>query len=685
MDKLQAKKRIEELKKVINHHRYLYHVLDKLEISDAALDSLKHELQTLEQRYPEFIAPDSPTQRVGGAPLEKFAKVRHKVKQWSLEDAFSEREIREWEKRLRRFLGLDKVCDFVGELKIDGLHIVLTYEKGVLKTGATRGDGEMGEDVTQNLKTIEAIPLKLQKPIDCVAEGEVFMRKSVFEKLNENLKKEGKPLLANPRNAAAGAIRQLDPTIAANRRLDAFIYDLVWPRGLIPETQKDELEFLSRLGFKVNAHGRYVKTIDGVITFWKYWEKKKDSEDYWIDGIVCKVADRSLQEKLGYTGKAPRWALAAKFSPEQKTTRMRGIIASVGRTGKITPVALLEPVEIKGTIVSRATLHNYDEVARLDVREGDTVVVAKAGEVIPQVISVIKDLRKKGAKVLSLPKHCPICKKPLDRVKGEVDIFCSNPSCGALRAKKFIFFASKAGLDIEGLGEKIVSRFMDEGLITDIVSIFDLKEADIKELERFGEKSAKNLIEAIERAKHIPLWKFLHALGIDYIGSQTALWIQNWLILFLASLEKKKFGAIQNPEKLLAIWRKLTSQNLREIPGIGPKASESFIVFIRSKQNQELLKELSKRGMSFVIEDKGGALFGKIFLFTGTLETMSRDQAQEKVREKGGEVASSVSKKLDYLVFGRKPGSKLDKAKKLGIPTLSEEAFLSLFLDTHTA
>lgn len=671
MNKSRAKKRIEELKKAINHHRYLYHVLDKAEISDAALDSLKHELKQLEDEFPEFITPDSPTQRVGGKPLEKFLKLKHKVRQWSLEDAFSESEIREWEGRAKRFLHSANDLDYVGELKIDGLHVVLTYEKGMLKTAATRGDGEMGEDVTQNLKTIEAIPLRLRKNIDCVVEGEVFMRKSVIEALNKERQKKGLTPLANPRNAAAGAIRQLDPKMAAERKLDAFIYEFVWPEELTPKTQKGELELLIELGFKVNNHWKHLQSIEEVISFWKRWERRRESEDYWIDGIVIKVNDREFQKRLGYTGKAPRFTLAAKFSPEDKTTIIEKIIASVGRTGKVTPVALLKPVEIKGTTVSRATLHNYDEVKRLDVREGDTVIVTKAGDIIPQVTGVVKELRLKGAKEITLPEECPICRKKLSRTKGKVDVFCENSSCGALRAKRLIHFVSKQGLDIEGMGEKIVSRLMELGLITSIKDIFILKEKDLKDLERFGEKSAKNIIRAIQKAKTIPLWKFFIALGINYVGSQAALWIQNFFV--------ERFGRITTPKKLLSAWVRLTPQDLASIEGIGPKASESFISFINEKKNQALLEALDREGVQFLLPEKQkGVLAGKTFIFTGELEAMTRTEAQELVRQRGGEVAESISKRVDYLIAGKDPGSKLAKAKKLGLAILSEKEFLKM-------
>lgn len=671
MNKQEVKRRIDALKKMINYHRYLYHVLDKIEISDSALDSLKNELTQLEGQYPEFLTPDSPTQRVGGKALEKFAKVRHKIKQWSLEDAFLEEEIREWASRVKRFLGSSDLFYMVGELKIDGLHVVLTYEKGVFTTGATRGNGEIGEDVTQNLKTIEAIPLRLKKNIDCVVEGEVFMRKSTLEQLNRLFKKEGKSVLANPRNAAAGAIRQLDPRVAAERKLDAFFYEFAWPENAIPKTQKEELAYIAELGFKVNTHWRFMRTIEDAIAFWKEWEEKKESEDYWIDGIVLKVNSQDLQKKLGYTGKSPRFALAAKFSPEEKTTILKHILPSVGRTGKITPVALLEPVKIKGTIVSRATLHNYDEISRLDVREGDTVIITKAGDVIPKVTRVIKDLRKKGAKAVIMPTVCPICKKPLTHKEGEVDVFCENLLCGATRARKLIYFVAKSGLDIEGLGEKIVSRLMDEGYITDIVSIFDLTKDAIKNLEGFREKSAENLLHAIEEAKRVRLEKFFNALGIDYVGSETAKWIARWLL--------EKFGAIRNPKELLALWQTLSPEDVARIEGIGPKASQSFTAFIKEKQNRRLLEELSKKGVEFLEERiSRGGLKDKTFLFTGEFSSLTRGQAEQRVREEGGEVAKNISKRVDYLVVGVNPGSKLQKAKKLGVKELSENEFLEM-------
>lgn len=669
----QAKERIKKLREVINHHRYQYHVMDRQEVSEEVLDSLKHELKLLEDRYPKLITPDSPTQRIGGKPLEKFAKVRHEVRQWSLEDAFSETEIHQWAARLPRFLGgpLHHI-DYVGELKIDGLHIILTYKNGIFVQGATRGDGEVGEEVTQNLRTVESIPLALAKPIDCVVEGEVFMRKSVFDALNKIRQTEGQPLLANPRNAAAGAIRQLDPSIAAKRRLDSFIYDFVWPASSVPATQKEELTLLAELGFKVNPYWHYCRSIEEVIALWRQWEEKRDTLDYWLDGMVIKVNSRDLQNRLGYTGKAPRWALAAKFSPEEQTTIVQDIVPFVGRTGKITPVAFLKPVEVKGTTVSRASLHNYDEIARLDVRKGDTVIITKAGDVIPQVKGVIKELRPQEAKQVQPPGRCPMCESSVVRKKGEVDFFCSNRKCGALRAKRIIYFVSKAGLDIEGLGEKHVKRFLDEGLIEDILDIFDLKAEDIQTLEGFGEKSASNIVRAVAGAKTIPLARFINALGIDYIGKQVAVWISTWL--------PERFGPITSPKQLYQIGHRLTPEALTAIEGIGPKASESLVEFMNEPHTKELLEGLSQRGIRFMQTPglKEGVLSGKSLLFTGSMNAMSRSEAEKLVVEQGATAANAVSKKLDYLVVGKDPGSKLDKAKRLGVRVLNEEEFLKL-------
>lgn len=666
----EAKKRVEQLKKLINHHRYLYHVLDKQEISEDALDSLKHELKKLEETYPKLITPDSPTQRVGGKPLEKFSKVRHQVKQWSLEDAFSKEEIVAWQKRLAR-LAPEENFDYVCELKIDGLHVILTYEKGKLKTGATRGDGEVGEDVTQNLKTIEAIPLTLAKPIDCIVGGEVFMRKSTLEQLNSQRAKKGEALLANPRNAAAGAIRQLDPRIAAERKLDCFMYDFEWPEQDIPKTQTEELQYLTELGFKVNRHWRHLKTIDQVVAFWETWGKKKGAEDYWIDGAVVKINTKDLQAKLGYTGKSPRFVIAFKFQGEEATTIVERVVPFVGRTGKITPVAFLQPVEIKGTVVSRASLHNYDEVKRLDVREGDTVIVSKAGDVIPQVTKVLRELRRQKAKKVAPPKLCPACNRKLASPKGLVDLFCEHTNCPHTKSKRIVYFFSKQGLDVEGLGEKVINRFIDEGLARNVVDVFDLRQGDIAGLEGFGEKSAQNILQALEEAKHPSLWKFISALGIEHVGAQAALWIARQL---------SEHKTIRTPKQLLDTFEHTGAEEWEKIEGIGPKVSESLAEFARNKENKALLKELTKRGIMFESQEgrKQSTISGKTFVFTGSLKGVTRGQAQKQVIEGGGSVTSSVSSGVDYVVAGEHPGSKLAKAKKMNIPILNEQEFLKL-------
>ncbi len=532
MTKQEAKIRIEKLKKEINHHRYLYHVLDKQEISEEALDSLKHELYQLEQRFPEFITLDSPTQRIGSKPLDEFKKVKHQVLQWSFNDAFDPEEMKEFDERIKKQLGKLvnlKSVDYVCELKIDGLHVVLTYRKGIFVLGATRGDGKIGEDVTQNLKTIESIPLGLEKPVDVIVEGEVWMAKRVFEALNKEREKRGEPLLANPRNAAAGAIRQLDSKITAERKLDCFIYDLSSSSIGIPSTQEKELEILKSLGFKINQHYQYCSNIEEVIKFWKKWKNKKETQDYWIDGIVVKVNNRYFQESLGYTGKAPRWAIAFKFPGEEAVTIVRDIQVQIGRTGALTPVAHLKPVRIAGTVISRATLHNEDEIKRLGIRIGDTVIVQKAGDVIPDIVRVLPKLRTGKEKKFYMPNKCPICNTKTERKPGEAATYCTNLNCFAQEREKMTHFVSKKAFDIEGMGEKIVIQLINEGLISRPVDIFNLKQGDLEPLERFAEKSAKNLIEAIEKSKKISLAKFIFALGIRYVGEETALLLADFV------------------------------------------------------------------------------------------------------------------------------------------------------------
>lgn len=533
MTKQEDKQRIEKLRKEIDYHRYLYHVLDKPEISDEIYNSLMRELRGLEEERPEFQSPDSPSQRIGGLPLERFEKVRHKHRQWSLDDAFSFEELRAWEEKILRMLekkGVRERPEYCCELKIDGLKIILTYKKGLFARGATRGDGVVGEDITEQLKTIQSIPLRIANDIDLTVVGEGWMRKKDLEKINEKRKKRGEPEFANSRNAAAGSIRQLDPKITASRRLDSYIYDIDGIGGEFPETQLEELNLLEKLGFKVNKNYKVCRNLEQVEDLFKSWEPKRNKQQYGIDGLVVKINQKKAQDILGYTGKSPRWAIAYKFTPEKVTTEVEDIKVQVGRTGALTPVAHLRPVQIAGSVVSRATLHNEDEIKRLDIRVGDTVVIHKAGDVIPEVVEVLKNLRTGKEKKFHMPDQCPICGGPVKREKisagknreESAAHYCLNKNCFAVEKEKIIHFVSKKGFDIEGMGEKIVEQLMNEGLISDFAGIFELKKGDLEPLERFAEKSADNLAQAIEKSKKITLPKFLFALGIRHIGEETA-------------------------------------------------------------------------------------------------------------------------------------------------------------------
>lgn len=670
MSKERIEQRIEQLKKVINYHRYLYHVLDKQELSDAALDSLKKELYDLEQQYPEFITLDSPTQRVGGKPLAQFAKVKHKVRQWSFNDAFSEKEMVDFDERVKRMLTRTRqplsrvpsttVVEYCVELKIDGFKIILTYEKGILKTAATRGDGVFGEDVTKNVKTIESIPLHLEKDTDAVVEGEIWMPKKELERINREREKNNEPLFANPRNAAAGSIRQLDPKVAASRKLDSFAYDLSFSSEKLPETQFEELKKLQNLGFKVNKNFRLCKNIGEVMDFWREWRKKKDIMSYGIDGIVVKLNNSHWQELLGYTGKAPRFAIAFKFPAEQATTIVEDIQVQVGRTGVLTPVAHLRPVLVAGSTVSRATLHNEDEVRKLDVRLGDTVIIQKAGDVIPDIVKVLKELRTGKEKIFHMPKHCLMCETAVAREKDSPIIKCPNKKCPSRHRRSLYYFASKNALAIDGLGPKIIDALLDNGLIQDAADIFDLKEGDLIPLERFAEKSAENIIKAIASRREISLARVIIALGILHVGERTAQDLA------------ERFGSM---EKL----RNTTLEEINDVENIGEVVAKSVYEWFRNENNKKFLKRLLER-IKIKKEKKitGTKLKGLKFVLTGVLESMSRDKAKEKIKSLGGEVIESVSAKTDYIVAGAAPGSKFDKAKRLGVKILNEREFLSM-------
>jgi DNA ligase (NAD+) len=662
MTKPQAKLRIEKLKETINHHRYLYHVLDRQEISQEALDSLKRELFNLELEFPEFKTPDSPTQRVEGKPLAKFHKVRHPKPMISLNDAFSGDDIENWMQRNKNLLSKEEISkiEFYCEPKLDGLGIELIYQGGLFKVGATRGNGIMGEDVTQNLKTIEAIPLVLKSPIDVAARGEVIITKSDFEKINKERQKKELPLFANPRNLAAGSIRQLDPKIAKSRKLDSNAYDLLTDLG--QKTHSKEHEILHELGFKTNnKYSKLCRSLKEVFDFHEYWKDNREKLPYEIDGIVVRINDNAIFEKLGVAGKAPRGAVAFKFALKQAESVVLDIKVHVGRTGAVTPIAALRPVEVGGVTISRATLHNVDEISRLGLKIGDTVIVGRAGDVIPDIVKVLFEMRTGKEKNFRMPEKCPSCGYDLRKNEGEVLWRCPNPDCPAQRREYFYHFSSV--FDIVGLGPKIIDRLIDEGLIFDIADIFNLKEQDIRHLERFGEKSSQNIISAIQARKKIDFSRFIYALGIRNVGEETA----NDLADKFGNLEKLKDASLEI---------------LTDVEEVGPVVSKSIYNFFRQKRNLELINKLFESGVELTEnkrpQGQSSKLKGRTFVLTGTLFSLSRAQAKKKIRNEGGKIAESVSKNTDFVVFGENPGSKFNIAKKLGVKIMDEKDFLSM-------
>ena len=664
----RIRERVAQLRKTINRHRYLYHVLDRAEISDAALDSLKRELAELEAAHPELITPDSPTQRVGGESLAKFEKVMHRVPQWSFNDAFTERDLRAFDERVEKGIGPpphkasdghSTRCSYVCELKIDGFKIVLTYQKGILVTAATRGDGVVGEDVTANIRTIESVPLTLEKDVDIIVEGEVWISKREFKKLNERQKKEGKEPYANPRNVAAGTIRQLDSRIVAERKLDSFMYDIAEFQSQ-PTTQEEELTLLSALGFKVNKHYGRCKDIDEVFAFYKKWIARSRREPYGIDGVVVKVNERELQERLGFTGKAPRFAVAYKFPAEQATTVVENIILQVGRTGVITPVAIMRPVVVDGSTVSRATLHNEDEITRLDVRVGDTVILQKAGDVIPDIVTVLTELRTGKEKKFVFPKSIPEC-GAIERIPGEAAHRCVDRSSGAIQRRKLQHFAGKHAFDIDGLGPKIIDLLIDRGLVARFPDIFTLAEGDLLALPSFKEKKVQKLIAAITARREVPLARFLIGLSIPQVGEETAEDLA------------EHFGTLEG-------LARASAEDLRAVEGVGDIVADSVVSWFKESAHKKLLAELlAQVTVREGAPHRASALLGaKIFVFTGTLPTITRDEAKRLVRERGGAISGSVSSNTDYVVAGADPGSKAERATALGVPILSEGEFLKL-------
>jgi len=622
-----------------------------------------HELTELEKQYPELVTPDSPSQRVAGAPLPQFKKVAHEIEQWSFNDAFSPEDLHEFDKRVKKLLGGEQPT-YACELKIDGLKIVFTYEKGLLKTAATRGNGVIGEDVTHNIRTIESVPIRLERPIDIIVEGEVWMSSKNLELLNKAQAKAGKPLYANPRNVAAGSIRQLDPRIAASRKLDVFIYDVAKTSEKFPPTQMEELEYLRELGFKVNPHHKLAKNIEEAIAFWETWKDKGRKQEYWIDGIVLKVNEKKYEEKLGYTGKAPRFAIAFKFPAEQVTTIVEDIQFQVGRTGVITPVAHLKAVQVAGTTVSRATLHNEDEIKRLDVRVGDTVILQKAGDVIPDIVKVLPELRDKKSRPFKWPTVIPECggDGKIERIPGQAAWRCVDRNSGAIVRRRFYNFVGKGSLDIEGFGKKTVDILLDNNLIQHFDDIFTLEEGDVLELEGFAEISAKKLIESIKKSRTVELARLIVGLSIPQVGEETAI------------LLAQTFRSL---DKLAAA----SEEKLSDINGIGPIVAKAVYEWFHDKTNLALvsrLKEVLKIVSPAKINVAALPLAGKTYVITGTLGSMSREEAEAKLRALGAKVSGSVSKNTTAVIAGENAGSKLDKARELGVDVFGEKELLTI-------
>ncbi|MFA6354102.1 MAG: NAD-dependent DNA ligase LigA [Candidatus Paceibacterota bacterium] len=687
--KQQARERIKKLQEEISKYRYAYHVLNQSLIPDEALDSLKKELFDLETKFPDLVTPDSPTQRIGGEPLKEFKKVTHSIRRMnSLNDAFSEEDIKDWLERLQNYLGklpdskfsiLDSL-EYYCDLKMDGLAVELIYNNGIFVQGSTRGDGLIGEDITQNLKTVDAIPLKLEIrnskleiPEQFIVRGEVFLTKKEFARINREQEKKGEKLYANPRNVAAGSLRQLDPKITASRKLDFFAYGIVDDSKnhyeLFP-THSSEYRKLNKLGIKTNPEGKIVKSLTEVFEFQKQWEKNREHLAYEIDGVVISLNDNRLSDKAGTIGKAPRAGIAYKFSPREAATVVEDIKVQVGRTGALTPVAIMRPVQVGGITITHATLHNADEIKRLGLRIGDTVIVSRAGDVIPKITKVLKDLRVGRLSEFKFPATCPVDGSKV--IRDGVIYRCSNKNCAAKLQESLYHFVSRGGFNIEGLGPKIIDRFLDEGLIIDAADIFTVREGDIATLERFGEKSASNIIREINNRKIITLPRFIYSLGILHVGEETALALA-------------KYFPVKTISELSEHCQNLTLEKIQSVPDIGPKVSESIHRWFADKKNIQFLKKLDQSGIKIKTAETHHSkldtvISGRTFVLTGTLRSISRDEAKEKIRSQGGEISESVSKKTDYVVAGENPGSKQERAKQLNVKIINEAEFLDLIV-----
>ena len=648
--------RIKELRRLINRYDYEYYVLANPGISDYEYDRLMKELEALEKKHPEWITPDSPTQRVSGQPTEAFTTIRHRYPMLSLANTYSKEEFAEFDRRVASALGANETYEYVTELKIDGVAVSLLYENGLFVRGATRGDGLQGDDITANLRTIRSLPLRIREtssfPVSFEVRGEVYLSRKIFEEINKKREEDGETLFANPRNAAAGSLKLLDPKEVAKRRLQLFVYYFhTEDDTFAPQTHFKSLQLLQAYGFSVNPHYRLCRNRQEVFDYLEEWEQKRQTLPYEIDGVVIKVNSIAQQALLGSTAKSPRWAIAFKFKAEQAQTRLNKVTWQVGRTGIVTPVAELEPVFLAGTTVSRATLHNVDEIARKDIREGDVVRIEKGGDIIPKIVEVISDKRQKDSKPLIIPDKCPVCGTPLQREEDEAAIRCPNKQCPEQIKRRIEHFASRHAMDIEGLGTSLVEGLVDKGLIKDVSDIYTLKAGDVSALERMGEKSAENLLKGIKKSKQRPLYRLIFALGIPYIGINSA-------------------RILSNHFKSLKALSEASFEQLESIEGIGAIMAQSIIDFFADSENKSLLKKLEQMGltMSESETDAGeGSLSGKTFVLTGTLEGMSRNEASEIIIKHGGRVSSSVSKNTDYVLAGENPGSKLQKAQQLGV------------------
>jgi DNA ligase (NAD+) len=662
-------KRIEALRDKIRHHEHLYYVLDQPEISDTEFDALMQQLQQLEAEHPTLITPDSPTQRVGGKPREGFVKTRHSSPMLSLDNTYSEEELRAWERRVHELSGRKDV-DYVCELKLDGMSLALVYEDGHLVRGVTRGDGTVGEDVTLNVRTVRSVPLSISKdklkkagiPADFEVRGELLMPLAAFKKMNDEREAKGLSLFANPRNATAGTVRQLESRVTAERRLDFFSYVLLQNGRTYFERHSEALDALNAAGFKVNPHRKLVHSMEEVWAFIQQWEGKRDSLPYEIDGIVVKVDRTALQNELGFTGKAPRWAIAYKYAARAGITQLEDIRVQVGRTGKLTPVAMLKPVLIGGTTVSNATLHNMDEIERLGVKIGDWVQVERGGDVIPKVAKVIEDEdHPRGHKSFHMPETCPVCGTKVVRAEGEADHRCVNANCPAKLRETILHFASRGVMNIDGMGDALVNQLNERGLVKNVADIYKLTKKDLLSLERFADKSAQNILDEIEVSKKLPLERVIYGLGIRFVGERTA--------QFLA----EHFGSMEALEQA-------SLEELQEVNEVGPRIAESIVEFFSIAANRKLVERLREAGLTLSGQKKqrGTKLAGKTFVLTGTLAHFTRDEAKKMIEDAGGKVTGSVSKKTDYVVAGADAGSKLDKANQLGVKVIDENEMESL-------